>query len=74
MALNGHTVKISGKDLARIKEQYTPVREEPVREYVRKPTGETAATRYPQNNRRPAKEPDRRQVRELPGETNSHID
>ncbi len=74
MALNGHTVKISGKDLARIKEQYTPVREEPVREYVRKPTGETAATRYPQNNRRPAKEPDRRQVREQPDEINSHIE
>ncbi|NBH73276.1 Stk1 family PASTA domain-containing Ser/Thr kinase [Clostridiaceae bacterium] len=74
MALNGHTVKISGKDLARIKEQYTPLREEPVREYVRKPTGETAATRYPQSNRRQAKEPERRPVREQPDEINSHIE
>ena len=34
-ALSGQTVQISGKDLARIKEQYTPIRDEPIREYVR---------------------------------------
>ena len=30
-ALNGQTIQISNKDLARIKEQHTPVREEPLR-------------------------------------------
>ncbi len=72
-ALNGHTVKISGKDLARIKEQYTPPREESVREYVRKPSGETAVTRYQQGNRR-QQGADRRNSREPSDEINSHIE
>ncbi len=72
-ALNGHTVKISGKDLARIKEQYTPPREESVREYVRKPSGETAVTRYQQGNRR-QQGANRRNSREPSDEINSHIE
>ena len=57
-ALSGQTVQISGKDLARIKEQYTPVRDEPIREYareepVREYNREESAREYV---RRPAKE------------------
>ncbi|MCI8268405.1 MAG: Stk1 family PASTA domain-containing Ser/Thr kinase [Lachnospiraceae bacterium] len=71
-ALNGQTIQISNKDLARIKEQHTPVREEPMREY-RRPAGEAAVTRYPEDRRRP---PDRRDNRrkEPEDEVNSHIE
>lgn len=57
-ALAGQTVQISGKDLARIKEQYTPVREEPVREYVREESVREYGREEPVREyvRRPAKE------------------
>lgn len=73
-ALKGHTVEISGKDLAKIKEQYASVREEPVREYVRRPVGETAITRHPSDTRRPQRPPERRQKEQPPDEINSHIE
>ena len=72
-ALKGQTIQISGKDLARIKEQYTPGREEPVREYVRRPVGETAVTRYQEDRRRTSERRDNR--RKPPeDEVNSHIE
>lgn len=71
-ALKGQTIQISNKDLARIKEQHTPVREEPMREY-RRPVGEAAVTRYPEDRRRPSDRRDNR--REEPeDEVNSHIE
>ncbi|MCI8660459.1 MAG: Stk1 family PASTA domain-containing Ser/Thr kinase [Lachnospiraceae bacterium] len=72
-ALQGHTVKISGKELARIKEQYNPAREEPVREYVRRPTGETAITRHPSDNRR-SQRPQERISQKPEDQVNSHIE
>lgn len=72
-ALKGHTVEISGKDLARIKEQYNPDREEPVREYARRPVGETAITRHPSDNRRSQRAQDR-MPREQEDAVNSHIE
>ena len=72
-ALKGQTIQISGKDLARIKEQYNPAHEEPVREYVRRPVGETAVTRYQEDRRRTSERRDNRR-RQSEDEVNSHIE
>ena len=73
-ALNGQTVTFNGRELAKIKELQTPVREEPVREYVRRPAGEAAVTRYQEEKPRPQRP--RQPKRDYPQEeeADSHIE